>query len=289
MTFAPRCGGTSTNKSYGNSSPYCYRAGPFRLVADSFEYNRGIRFGQVPRNAAHAVQRSESLTFHFSVATEPKLPLLALGEVKVTAAYDDRHHSMLPPAEPEDNGNGFRFRGGRRFYSSSYGGLNRIMGTQVTLVRPSVESRQARSIKGTVVTTLLVEQKPEIIITDVLKSKGKMIKTSKTTWDMQDVADAGNQSYRFKMSISDNHFSTNSTPGMTDSLHQRIELQDAKGRKYQIRGSSWSSSSNTEVTVEFTFGDPGNGPLGPPAKLVYYTWVTMQHPVAFEFQDVPLP
>jgi hypothetical protein len=29
--------------------------------------------------------------------------------------------------------------------------------------------------------------------------------------------------------------------------------------------------------------------VGPPAKLVYYSWVLMEHEVAFEFRDLPLP
>jgi hypothetical protein len=271
----------------GNISPYCYQRGAFRFVADGFEYNRGIRFNQIPRTAG-AGQRSESLTFSLSVATEPKLPLLALGEVKLAAAYDDRHRSMLPVAGPEDQNDGLRFRRGRRYSSYYGGGLNHMIGTQVNLVRPSPDSHAAQSIKGTVVATLLVEQRPEIVITDVLKSKGKVFKGGKTVWDMQDAADAGNKMYRFKMSITDENFNNGSNYGMTESLYQRIALEDAKGQKYQIRGSSWSSSSNTNVNVEFTFGDPGNG-VGPPVRLVYYTWITMQHPVAFEFKDLPLP
>ena len=51
------------------------------------------------------------------------------------------------------------------------------------------------------------------------------------------------------------------------------------------------SRINGAGTAQFTFtlGNPGNAKLGPPAKLIFFSWHTLQHQVAFEFKDLPLP
>jgi hypothetical protein len=72
-------------------------------------------------------------------------------------------------------------------------------------------------------------------------------------------------------------------------LHQRIELTDDKGQKFQSLGFNWMNGTPTTVQGTFNFGDGGNAQLGKPAKLTYYGWVTMQHQVEFEFKDLPLP
>jgi hypothetical protein len=75
----------------------------------------------------------------------------------------------------------------------------------------------------------------------------------------------------------------------TNSLHQRMELVDEKGQKFQSHGFNWSNGTPTAVNGTFVFGDGGNAQLGKPHKLTYFGWVTMQHLVDFEFKDLPLP
>src|SRR5262249_14457522 len=99
-------------------APYVYRTGPFRLVAEGFSYNRNISFGHLSRTGSMQPQAHESMSFTFHIAAEPKLPLLGLGEVKLTAAYDDQKNSML--LVPGENG---EVQFGRRYYR--YGGGSR--------------------------------------------------------------------------------------------------------------------------------------------------------------------
>ena len=75
----------------------------------------------------------------------------------------------------------------------------------------------------------------------------------------------------------------------TNSLHQRVELTDAKGNKFLSHGFNWTNGTPTSVQGTFIFGDGGNAQIGKPHKLTYYGWVTTQHQIEFEFKDLPLP
>src|SRR5262249_10856075 len=76
--------------------PRARRSGPFRVVAQGSQYNRSIPFGTLPRQAPLGQQGPEELTFSLVLATEPRLPLLRVGTVRLTEARDDENRSMLP-------------------------------------------------------------------------------------------------------------------------------------------------------------------------------------------------
>jgi hypothetical protein len=276
-------------------SPFVHRAGPFRLVATGFQYSRGVDFSQVSRTAMDPGQRHESLSFNFTIATEPKLPLLGVGEVKLLAAYDDQNRSMLPLVEANDNvGEAMVWGGGAVFFNTGDiggNGRNFLMGTQANLVRPTRASKSAKVIKGTVLVTLLMDQRPEIMIGDVLKAKGKKVASGKYTWLTEDIGEVagGNKAYRIKFSLTDETKKNANDTNWINTFYQRIELQDAKGNKYQMQGNQFDNATATNLRGEVVFGDPGNGKIGPPAKLVYYHWISVQHAVSFEFRNLPLP
>src|SRR2546425_449055 len=48
-------------------TPYVDYRGPFRLAANSFHYNKSLTFATLPRNQLTGSQRSEQLSFMFSV------------------------------------------------------------------------------------------------------------------------------------------------------------------------------------------------------------------------------
>src|SRR5262249_26330746 len=150
------------------------------LAATGFQYHRSVDFSQVPRRGP-LPEPSDSLTFTFSLATEPKLPILSLGEVKVTAAYDDQHRSMVPLANPKpdpdlDGPAGLRFAVWMALNDPEGSGnrKNYVMNTQTALIRPAKDSRTVQSIRGTVAATLLMEQRPEVVVEDILRAKGKI-------------------------------------------------------------------------------------------------------------------
>jgi hypothetical protein len=262
-------------------TPFVDYRGPFRVWATGFHYNKSLTFGSIPRNQAGVGQRSEQMSFMFSVVAEPKLPLLGLGQPKLTAAIDDQDNSLLPPA----------VKGGvyETYHSGYYGYRNLVLQTQVQLVGPSAAARSVKLIKGALPVTLLADQRPEITVDQILTVKDKKFEGKDVTLEIAEAKEAPGKTYQIVMTARRNGKEQAYDYTWTNSLHQRIELTDDKGQKFQSHGFNWINGTPTTVQGTFMFGDGGNAQLGKPHKLTYFGWVTMQHQVEFEFRDLPLP
>ncbi len=261
-----------------SQEPFVYHSGMFRLAAQSFHYNRNLQFGAVPRNGPVVQQQDESLTLNFLIAAEPRMPLLAVGQVKVTEALDDQNNSLVPSADAMNQFAHYINYGFNRSYSLQ--GNARLAG-------PGRTARKVKLLRGAIPVTLLREQKPLISVQPILKAKGKKLKAGNTELTVEDVTKTNDGNYQIKMRISESNQSAPNDYTWSNTLYQRIELQDAKGNKYPSFGFGGSFGQN-EVNGTFNFGTGGNA-LGAPAKLVYYQWLTLQHHVVFEFKDLPLP
>ena len=260
--------------------PFIDYRGPFRLSANSFHYNKSLAFATLPRNQFPGGQRSEQLTFMFSVVAEPKLPLLGLGQPRLTAALDDQDNSLMPAPQA-------------RVFESQYGGYagyrSIILQSQVQLAGHGGAARSVKLLRGSLPVTLLAEQKPEIVVTDVLKVKNQKFEGKEVTLEIEAVREGPGKTYQVALTARRNGKDNQNDYTWTNSLHQRVELVDAKGNKFPSHGFNWNNGTPTSVQGTFMFGDAGGGPAGKPAKLTYYGWVTLQHQVEFEFHDLPLP
>ncbi len=258
--------------------PFVDYRGPFRLSAVSFHHNKSITFATLPRNQLATNHRTEQLTFMFSVVAEPKLPLLGLGQPRLTAAVDELDNSLLPLPLA---------RGVETFYGGYYGYRNMVLQTQVQLAGHG-GARAVKLVKGVLPVTILAEQKPEIVVEKILTVKKQKFESPEVTLEIEAVKEGPNKGYQIgltaRRAAKDNQYDYT----WTNSLHQRIELTDEKGQKFQSHGFNWTNGTPTSVQGTFLFGDAG-GKLGKPAKLTYYGWVTTQHQVEFEFRDLPLP
>jgi hypothetical protein len=261
-------------------TPYIHHDGLFRIVAEGIQQHRGIQFGQVARQAMVPGQRTENCYFSLSVAAEPRLPLLGFGQVRLAAAVDDQSGSLIAIEHQAMHAG--------QFHHLYRQGLSQQ--TQVNLAPPSRDARFLKHIKGSLPVTLLAEQKPLIVINDVLKAKGKKFKADGTNLDIEDVTLTPEKIYHVKLTLADTRKDANPNDyTWINTVYQRVELLDAKGNKYVSHGNNWSNTTPTSLQGTFMFGEPGNGAIGPPAKFIYHTWVTIQHQVQFEFKNLPLP
>lgn len=259
--------------------PFVDYHGPFRLSASGFHYNKSLTFATVPRNTVGAGQRSEQLSFSFNVVAEPKLPLLGLGQPKVTVALDDQDQSLVPPLIG---------RNYETYHSGYYGYRTVVLQAQLQLGSPAGNARAVKVIRGTVPVTLLAEQKPEIVIEKIMDVKKKKFEGKDVSLDVEEVKETPGQTVQVVLTAQRNGKDNQYDYTWTNSLHQRVELTDAKGNKFQSNGFNWNNGTPTSVQGTFIFSDP-TGKLGKPAKLTYFGWVTVQHQVDFEFHDLPLP
>jgi hypothetical protein len=264
-----------------SSVPFISYDGPFKVIATGFNYSRSNQFAQIVRNQPGS-PASESLQVNLTLAAEPKLPVLRLGTVRLTAAEDEEKQSMLPSRT--DIGHG----GGRSFY---YGGGYRsfVHQTQATLILPSRNSRIVKILKGIIPVTLLADQKPAVVTDHILSAKGKRFQAGVATFVIEEVSELAGKQYQIKMSVTEESKDGPNDWVRIQSRQQRIELQDAKGNKRPFYFNSMGTNGTNSATYTMVVQPNEDPKVGPPAKLVYYSWVLMEHEVAFAFRDLPLP
>jgi hypothetical protein len=262
------------------------RDGAFRLFANGFQQLRQIDLS-VARTTPTPVHHNETLTFQFTVCAEPKLPILGVGEVKLQAAYDSERNCMLPPAVPvEELQPGPRAVMRNRWTSGRYSSNRSIMQqAQVELVRASDRASSVKLLRGSMPLHLLVDQKQVVVAEKVKDAKGKKATFGSITIAIDDVKVMENKQVQVKMTVAESNHGNDYS--WTNTIYQRLELQDDKGNKYSNYGSGWSSSGPAAVQMTLTFGGLANAQA--PGKLLFQSWTTMQHQVTFEFKDLPLP
>jgi hypothetical protein len=273
-----------------HSADFVRYDGPFRFVPVGMQQTRYLAFNQ-PRRGADAPLATENLAFSFLVCSEPRMPLLGMGQVKIDAAYDSEKNSMIPPTNngiDPTNGMPFAMRG--RFVTR-YGGGNRTcqMQSELNLYRPSSKATSIKVLRGSIPVTLLMEQKPVVLAEDILKAKGKKVTVGTTTFDFEDATELAGKQLQVKVSVTEHNPDGSNDYTWMNSLYSRIEVQDQKGNRYQNFGSSWGNSGPNNVQMTLTFGPIGPAKMTPPAKFVFQSWKTVQHQLAFEFRDIPLP
>jgi hypothetical protein len=263
--------------------PFVSYDGPFKVIATGFNYSRSNQFAHLIRNQP-GQQSSESLQVNLSLIVEPKLPILRVGSVRLIAAEDEEKQSMLPGGNDHGSGPG----GGRSFYSGG-GYRSYIQQIQATLLLPSRTSRIGKILKGIIPVTLLADQKPAVVTDQILSAKSKKFQTGAATFFVEDVTELAGKQYQIKMSVTEESKDGPDDWTRIQSLQQRIEVQDAQGNKQQYYFNSVGTNGVNSGQYTLTVQPNANAQVGPPAKLVYYSWILMEHEVAFEFRDLPLP
>jgi hypothetical protein len=280
-------------QSQGGHVAHVAYDGAFRFVPTGFQMYRHLEFG-LDGGASAQPQRNETLTLSFLVFSEPRIPMLGIGEARLTAAYDSDRNTMLPPPAANDPQHIIGMPGMgivRHRFTSRYGNGNRsyMQQGQLTLHRPSETASRVKVVRGLLPVTLLVEQKAVVVADNILKAKGQSKSAGTTTFRFEDVTVLANKQIQVKLSIvEDNKDNPNDWTWM-NTMYQRIELQDDKGNKFGVFGTSWGNSAPNNVQMTLTYGAQGNAKMGPPSKFVFQQWKTIQHQVPFEFKDLPLP
>ena len=259
--------------------PYVNYQGPFKVMANNFHYSKQMTLGGLQRNPAFNQGRSESLMFSFNIQSEPKLPIMQVSQAKLSEAYDEHGTSMkMPGANIHES----------QYYNGGYRTHNQV--GNVFLSWPNKESKTVKLLKGSIPVTVLAFQKPEIVVDDILKVKNKKFTGPNTELQVDEVKETNNKTtFSIKMAVRNLAPNAAQDYSWTQSVHQRIELFDAKGNKYFPQGYNWENSTPANVQATFMFGNNGDATVGPPARLVYNHWGTIQHQIDFEFRDLPLP
>ena len=261
-------------------SPYYHHNGAFRFQAMNFQYNRFVNLMNLPRNGQNQDQQNTNLYFGFQVQAEPKAPLVGIGEPRLLKAEDENGLSLVPVQNEASYVTRYYENGGFRNFSYQ---------TQVNLGRPSKDATRAKLIKGRLPVILLASTRPELTLAKL--AKGQKAQSAAVELELEDVQEQ-NKQYFLTMTIKRFERHAEADPNWANCVWQRLELHDAKGRKYLAQGpNNFINGSPTVVQASFQFAPPPapEGKIGEPVKLIYNHWVTLSHEVEFEFHDVPLP
>jgi hypothetical protein len=279
------------NEQGGGQPLYVRYEGPFRFAPVTLQQTRVFNFFSAPGKDAAPAAAEESLALTFAIYSEPRVPLLGVGEIKLDAAYDTEKNSMLPPAVNAGEFFDPRFGVMRGRFVARYGNGNRtyFMQSQLNLTRPSLKAAAIKVLRGSVPVTLLAEQKPVVLTDKILSAKGKKVTAGTTTFHFEDVTETPGKQYQVRMTVTEDNRDNPNDYTWMNTLYQRIELFDEKNNKFQIHSTGWGNNGSGEVQLTLGFGAAGNVKTGPPAKFVFQQWTTLQYQVPFEFRDLPLP
>jgi hypothetical protein len=263
-------------------SPHVWHDGPFRVSAAQFQLSRTVNLEPSVKGQQTI---DEQLTLNLNLFTEPKLPVLSLGEPRLEAAYDSEKNSLVPPPPSEAPAvpGQFAMRG-RLGRIGPTGHLTLFQQTGVPLRRVSPRADRVKLVRGTIPVTLLIEQKPTVVTDNLTNARGKTIKVGTTTFRIEEILAEKNQQIQLRMNLTEEQAGDGSA--WTSSLNRRLEVSDEKGQRLESNGSGWSQNSPGQVQLTLYF-PPQAGRV--PTKLVYQVWKTMPYQVGFEFRDVPLP
>jgi hypothetical protein len=263
-------------------SPYVSVNGPFRFVASTLSYNRFINLANLPRNGVDPNQQQDTLGFNFFIQAEPKTPLLAVGAPRVLKAEDENGLSLLPHnAEAE--------------YTVRYEDFNQFRAFQhqssLQMHKRNKDSQKAKIIQGKVMLTLLSSVRPDATVENL--SVGMKKKASGTGSYAEIDVEAltpQNKDYFVTLHIKRRGTIPENDYNWINTLQQKLELLDEKGRKFTCQGIN-SFIGNTPTTVHgiYVFNPPLEGEVGKPVKLVLNQWLTLSEEVEFTFKDLPLP
>jgi hypothetical protein len=266
-------------------SPYTYHAGPFRFVATNFNYNRYVNLANLPRNGQDPNNNFDNnLNFSFMIQAEPKVPLLGVSAPRLTKAEDENGISLLPRHYENEGAYTVQyFDGGGQFRNFQHS-------TGVQMSKPAKDATRAKIIKGKVTVTLLSATKADVVFDKLAVGKKKLSAAGQSAEiDINEVAE---QNKAILITLHIKKRIRNGEPpdyNWINGVQQKMELLDAKGRKYQSQGvTNFLNNSPTAVHATYQFMPP-NGDVGPPTKFVFNQWLTMSHELEFEFKDLPLP
>jgi hypothetical protein len=260
--------------------PYTCVTGPFKFVATNISSSKSVQLSGLPRRGG-GVPSSEYLSMSAQVFAEPKLPIVALGPVRLTKAVDDRGQSLIAPQEGLPQSSAPLANGG--YYRS----LSQSLG--FGLVRGDKEATSIKELRGVVPVLLLTDVKAEVEVDDILSVKNKKIAARSCDLEVVEVKQADGEVTAKVV------FTPRVTPEDGDNyswwstLPQRMVLTDDKGTRFVYGGVNEQQQGAAAVTCTLQFSPPPDRRKAKPATLMLTYWVTVQKDVEFTFKNVPLP
>ncbi len=265
-------------------SPFTSMTGPFRFVASNFSYNRYLNLANLPKNGIDPNLQQDNLGFAFFIQAEPKAPLLQVGTPRLLKAVDENGGSLMPHSvgEAEFTVRYYDFNQYRSFQHQA----------NLAMHKSNKDAQKAKLIQGKVMLTLLASVRPDAVVDKL--SVGMKKKLSGTgisaEVEVQDLKEQNNKNYSVTLLIKRRGAVPENDYNWINTVQQKLELVDERGRKYICQGASnFLGNTPTSVHGTYIFYSPQGVEVGKPVKLILNQWLSISQEVEFEFKDVPLP
>lgn len=252
----------------------CY-SGPFRIVANQIHASRYLQLSGLSRQALPTTS-PESLSINLTVFAEPKTTIVATRGPTLIKLVDESGKNV--PQPPIDQNTAY-------YGGSGYKGFAQNL--HLGFSRPAKDAVKLKEIRAKAQLIVLTETRPDTVVNDLPKAKGKKYRGRSADVEITDVAVA-NDTATVTATITNPNGNPNDYQWV-NSLWQRFEVADAKGEKFTVNITSTSYNSAQQVTVTFQATPPDGIKCGPPATFTLVEWVTRSVDVEFAFKDVPLP
>ena len=261
------------------TNPYTSYDGPFKIHATNVNSSRSVQLAAVPRRGSNQNQ-PESLNLNFTIQSEPKAPIVGVGGVHLSKAIDDAGATLIP-FDPEAGTTSVSL------YSPPIAYKSYAQSFSVNLARTDRTAKAIKEIRGKMLVSVLSETKPELVVNNLLKVKKERF--AGRTAEVEVVrADWGNNLLTIELVVRQR----NADPGdysWQNSVYQRLEVFDANGIQFRFNGLTHQNAAVGIVSVTAQYTPPEGRKHGPPTKMQYVEWLTVNKEVSFAFKDVPLP
>ncbi len=259
-------------------SPHTDVNGPFRFTATNINGSRSIQLSNIPKVGRPSNQ--EYMNMSVTIQAEPKLVLVGVGTVTVLKALDDTGASLVPATEIDPG----ELRSGRVQVPIGYRSLTQSC--NMGFNRGSRDATAIREFRAKVAVAVLIEERPEFIIENILDAKKKKFSGLNFDLEVVDATEAMGVA-TIKVKLQQREMIANDQSWYY-AVNQRLVMIDDKGGK-MIGNLTEQNQNGGVVAMTFSFApSPGKKP-GKPSKLILNEWITESREIEFKFKDIPLP
>jgi hypothetical protein len=271
---------------------------PARVAADlgwPLPDRGDIQLGWRGGVAAHPQVPFAQFYVDLNVAAEPRIVLSQSGPIKLVEALTDQGEALLG-AEPAVQSNKLQ-EWNDMMNSRSQSTLRQ----QVFLKYPAKPASSIRRLRGTLPVTLASrrDEPTEIVLAE---AKGKTHDAGDMMLTIVQVGVPENNQppgTAIEMILRPRDPALSQDPGLVGNAVQlifartlqmpqnQIEIVDAEGRPCRwFPSGSNHAADQIRITIQV---QGGQGGVGPPERLRYYSMIRAETEVAFDFSDIPLP
>ncbi len=259
-------------------NPHVAYCGPFKILATHISSNRSLQLSGFSRQ--HAGQRGhENIYMNLQIMSEPKSPIIGIGQTLIVEATDDKGNSLAPPRN-----NGYQRDS---YYAPQIGYRSYTQGSSLNLSRSGRESSTIKEMKLKMSVTILAEARPDVIFENITKAKGKRLNGRSAEVSIREVGEA-NGMVTVSLTATNRHGQPNDYT-WSNTVHQRLELFDEQGQKFRSFGLNEQNNGPNVASMTAQFGSDGQRKMGKPAKFQVVEWIPLTRELEFTLKDIPLP